>query len=262
MTKTSLARLRTAAVPVLLAAILAFPPSAACQKKAKGSDKDPQYQYEKGVVALNYGLTDEAIRYGNLAVSLDPNHYGGHSLLGNAYFKKGEFAEAIGAFEKAAALKPDLAEARANLGLAYYEAGELEKAEAALTKAAAGKPDAVTSFSLAKVYLKLGKLEEALAEAGNSIRLNGSNPGAYNLKGVVLNQLGRYVEAAGSFEAGLILSPEDVNLRINLGISYANSNEPDKARSVFEKVIPAIEDPALKAKVEEYLKSLKDPGGN
>lgn len=257
--KTARAMFRRAVLPLLLTAILAFP-AAGAQKKGKANEKDPQYQYEKGVVALRYGLTDEAIRYGELAVSLDPNHYGGHSLLGNAYFKKGEFSKAVGSFERAAALKPDLAEAQANLGLAYYEVGDLEKAETALAKAASGKPDAVVCFNLARVYLKLEKYEDALAEVQKSIRLDGRSPGAYNLKGVVLNQLSRYREAAGSFEAGLVLSPEDVNLRINLGISYANANQPDKARAAFEKVIPSIEDPALKAKVEGYLKSLKEPG--
>jgi Flp pilus assembly protein TadD len=97
-----------------------------------------------------------------------------------------------------------------------------------------------------------------LEEAQNSIRLNPRSAGAYNLKGVILNQLGRYPEAAGSFQAGLILAPTDANLLVNLGIAYVNSNELDKARSIFEKALGRIQDPELKAKVEGYLKSLKD----
>jgi protein O-GlcNAc transferase len=224
----------------------------------KGSEKDPQYQYEKGVVALNYGLTDEAIRYGKLAVSLDPLHYGGHSLLGNVYYRQGNYAEAEAEYAKAAEIRPDLAEAHFNLGLACIETGAAEKAEAEFLKASSIKEDANSSFYLAKIHLGQKKLDQALEEAQNSIRLNPRSAGAYNLKGVILNQLGRYPEAAGSFQAGLILAPTDANLLVNLGIAYVNSNELDKARSIFEKALGRIQDPELKAKVEGYLKSLKD----
>ncbi len=228
------------------------------KKQTKPNDKDPQYQYEKGVIALNYGLPDEAIRYGNLAVTLDPNHYGGWSLLGNAYYRKGAYADAAAAYEKAVALRPDLAEAHTNLGLSYLETGALDKAEAELKKGATGKKNAIASFTLAKLYFKQGRNDEALAEVQESIAVDGRNAGAYNLKGVILNQLERFAEAAGSFQAGLVLAPKDTNLQVNLGIAWLNAGDPEKARSVLEKVLPQIENPAVKAKVEEALKTIKN----
>lgn len=87
--------------------------------KAKDDEKDPKAQYERGVVALRYGLADEAIRYGRLAVSLDANHFDGWNLLGSAYYAKGEFAQAVEAYEKAAALQPAAAGIQRSLGLAY-----------------------------------------------------------------------------------------------------------------------------------------------
>jgi tetratricopeptide (TPR) repeat protein len=262
MTGTKAPRRLLKVLPLAVAALLAFSGPAEAQKKTpKNSEKDPQYQYEKGVIAFRYGLTDEAIRYGELAVGLDPGHYGGWTLLGSAHFRKGEVAEAVVAFEKAAALRPDLSDAHANLGQAYLEANELDKAEAELTKACHNDGNAAAAFNLSKLHLKQKKLEQALDDVGNSIRKDGRNAGAYNLKGVVLNELGRYAEAAGSFKAGLVLSPEDINLQINLGIAYINSGQPDKAGPVLEKVIPKIEDPVLKSRVEGYLKTIKERGG-
>jgi superkiller protein 3 len=248
-------------LPLFITLVLIGCASASAQKKkaAKNDEKNPQYQYEKGVVALKYGLTDEAVRYGNLAVSLDPKHYGGHSLLGNAFYNKGNYAEAVAAFEKALELRPDLAEAHFNLGLACFETNAIDRAEAEFKQANAIKEDAIASFYLARIYLSQKKVELALDEALKSIKINPRSAGAYNLKGVILNQLGRYAEAAGSFQAGLVLSPNDVNLRVNLGIAYINNNEPDKARPVLENVLPQIQDPALKARVEDYLKSIKAP---
>ena len=232
------------------------------KKKAKAlpDDKNPQHQYELGVVALRYGLADEAVRYGQLAVSLDPGHFDGWNLLGSAYYTKGEFGQAAEAYEKAAAIKPDAADVQRNLGMAYLELKEAEKAETALKKALAIQGDSESAFQLGKLCYNARRFDEALAHAIDAIRRDGKSAKAYNLKGVVLNQLARYPEAAGSFQAGLVLAPEDVGLQINLGIAYINSDEPAKARAVLEAVLPKVSEDRLRSQVEEYLKSIKDAG--
>ena len=248
-------------LPLLVTFLLIGCATASAQKKKspKNDETNPQYQYEKGVVALNYGLVDEAIRYGNLAISLDPRHYGGHSLLGTAYYQKGDYAEAFAAFEKALELRPDLAEAHYNVGLACLETGAMDRAEVEFKQTNGLKENPMASFYLARIYLGQKKLDQALEEAQKSITANPRSAGSYNIKGVILNQLGRFAEAAGSFQAGLVLVPKDVNLQVNLGIAFMNSGQPDKARPVLEKVLPEIQDPALKAKIEDYLKSIKPP---
>jgi tetratricopeptide (TPR) repeat protein len=235
-------------------------PAEAQKKKKIPDDKNPQYQYEMGVVALRYGLADEAVRYGRLAVSLDPAHFDGWNLLGSAYYTKGEFALAAEAYEKAAAINPGAADVQRSLGLAYVELKEAAKAEAALKSAFAINSGWEAACYLGRLYYNEQRYEEALEYALKSIQMNGQNAGAYNLKGVVLNQLGRYAEAAGSFQAGLVLAPGDISLQVNRGIALFNSGEPSKARTVFEAVLPKIEQDALKKQVEEYIKAIKDAG--
>jgi Flp pilus assembly protein TadD len=231
------------------------------QRRSKASDeKNPQYQYEKGVIALRYGLTDEAVRYGKLAVSLDPGNFNGWNLLGSAYYTKGEFALAAEAYEKAAAIKPAAADVQRDLGLAYAELKDMEKAEAALKRAYETNSGYDSAYHLGKLYYNAGRFEEALDYVLKSIQKNGKNAGAYNLKGVVLNQLSRYTEAAGSFQAGLVLAPGDINLQVNLGIALLNSGEPSKARAVFEAVLPKIEQDVMRKQVENYIKAIKDAG--
>jgi len=235
-------------------------PAESQKKKAQDNEKSPQYQYEKGLIALRYGLPDEAIRYGKLAVSINPEHFNSWSLLGSAYYTKGEYTLSAEAYGKAAALKPDAGDVQRNLGLALVELKETEKAEAALKKAHDLNGDAEAAYYLSRLYYIEKRYDEALDYVVKSIQKNGANAGAYNLKGAVLNQLDRPVEAVGCFQAGLVLAPDDVNLQVNLGIAYLNAKDPAKALAVFEAVLPKIEQAVLKTQVESYIKAIKDAG--
>lgn len=228
--------------------------------KVPTNEKNAQDEYEKGAIALRYGLSDEAIRYGNNALAFFPDHFNSLVLMGSAYYTKGEFTLAAEFYEKAAALKPDVTEVQKNLGLVYVELKEIEKAFSALNKAFAISGEADTAYYLGKLCYTEKRFDEALDYALKSIQKDGKSARAYNLKGVILNQLGRYPEAAGSFQAGLVLAPEDIGLQINLGIAYVNTNEPAKAKAVFEAVLPKIKEEVLKSQVEGYLKSIKDAG--
>jgi tetratricopeptide (TPR) repeat protein len=272
--KTALALLTLAAVACSASALSpSGPPDAAVpapspteaqakpkKPKVSASEKKAQEEYEKGAVALRYGLTDEAIRYGQQSLAVLPGYFNALALLGSAYYTKGEWALSVEHYEKAAALKPDSAEIQRNLGLAYVEAKDVAKAFAALEKALALNEDAEAAYYLGKLCYAEKRFDEALGYALKAIRKDGKSAKAYNLKGVILNQLGRYAEAAGSFQAGLVLAPDDIGLQINLGIAYLNTDEPAKAKPILEAALPKIEDPALRKQVEEYLKSIKDGG--
>src|SRR4030042_2039823 len=138
------------------AAAVAGPATREGQAKSKktkvpANEKSAQDEYEKGAIALRYGLTDEAIRYGEQALAFFPGHF-----------------------------------------------------------------NAVAAFNLGKICFTEKRFDEALDYAVKSIQKDGKSARAYNLKGVILNQLGRYLEAAGSFQAGLVLAPDDIGLQINL----------------------------------------------
>lgn len=249
-----------AAVALTFGMLAAAGPDGPQKKKKTPDDKNPQAQYEMGVIALRYGLPDEAIKYGQQAIALDPKHFNGWNLLGNAYYAKGDFSQSAAAYEQAAAIKPDSADVQRGLGLAYMELKDTAKAEEALKKAFAAGGGYEAAYYLGKLCYTERRYEEALDYVLKAIQKNGKNAGAYNLKGVVLNQLGRYAEAAGSFQAGLVLVPDDVNLQINLGIALLNSGEATKARGVFEAVLPKIEQDSVRKKVEDYIKAIKDAG--
>lgn len=251
--------LNPAGIVLLLVISLSLAFCATAQsKKARDREKDPQYQYEKAVVALKYELTEAAIEYLKQAVALDPGHYRSWNLLGFAQANKKDFSEAASAYQKCIELRPDLSEAHNNLGFVYKELGLTDKAEEEYKKALAIDGNAEAGFNLARLYFEQNKLEQALDSIQKSIRKNNSSAAFHNLHGVILNQMRRYAEAITSFQNALLYSPDDIYMNINLGIAYFNYGDYDKARKVFEKVLPRIQDPTLRDRIGEYLKMIKE----
>ncbi|UCC39739.1 MAG: tetratricopeptide repeat protein [Candidatus Aminicenantes bacterium] len=247
---------------ILLATSLFLTFCATSQSKVESKkverENDPQYQYEKAIVAMNYGLVDEAIKYLNEALALDPTHYESYKLLGIAHFKKKNLLEAASAYKKCLELNPDLSEVHNDLGFIYQELDFLDKAEEEYKKAYAMDSNHNASFNLAKLYLGQDKLELALDYVQKSIQKNARASAVYNLQGVILNKMGRLLEAIMSFQSALKISPNEIIIRINLGIAYINNREFEKARILFENVLPHVKDQSLKDKINEYLKLIKD----
>jgi protein O-GlcNAc transferase len=226
-------------------------------KKAADNEQDPKYQYEKGVIAYKYGLADEAVRYTEMAVSLDPKAYLAHNLMGLAYSAKGDHVKAAAAYAKAVEAKPDFAEGFSNLGTARAEAGDLAGAAEAFRTSYGLDKNAKASYGLARALFDQKTYPEALDMVRASIAANNQLAAAYNLEGAILNALGRPGEAVPSFRTALSLAPDDVTVRINLGLAHINNGENEKGLAELEKVLPKIQDPVLKAKVEDYIKALK-----
>jgi Flp pilus assembly protein TadD len=244
---------------VLFALALVIAGCATAPKKAaKDPEKDPQVQYEKAVISVRYGLEDEALKYLNLALTLDPAHVPSLLLLGNTQFKKGNYAEAASAFEKYLELQPKDARAHASLGLAYENLGMGDKSEAEFRSSLTIDGNADAAFGLAKLYYEQNKLEAALEHIQIAIGKNSKSAAYYNLQGVIFNQMHRYADALLSFRAALQLAPDDVYVTVNLGIAYINTKEYTKARDLFEKLLPKVQDEVLRAKINEYLNLIRD----
>jgi Flp pilus assembly protein TadD len=228
------------------------------KKLAPDSEKSPQYQYEKAVVALRYQLPDQALEYLNQALALNPNFAPALNLLGYVQFQKKNFGDAAAAYQRFLELQPNDSKARVSLGIVYEELGKVDLAEEEYKKADGidGNPEA--SFGLAKIYYGQNKLEPALEYAAKSLVKNSRSVPALNVQGVILNQMGKYAEALASFENAVRLAPDDIGLSVNLGIAYINNKEFARARELFEKILPKVEDPTLKAKINEYLKLIKE----
>jgi len=228
------------------------------QEIARNKEKDAQNEYEKAVIARNYELPDEAVKYLNRALALEPRHYQSLNLLGIIYLEKKNYAEAVRALENCAAINPDFPDAHNNLGTAYLEMGLKDKALSEYLRAFSLNGNPFAAFKLANLYFEMKEFPTALDYIEKAVQKSPREARVHNLKGVILNEMGRYREAIESFQTSWSLNPADVNIGVNLGIGYMNDKQLDKAREVFEKVLPLITDPELKDRVAGYIKAIKE----
>lgn len=225
-------------------------------KKELDNEKDPQYQYDKAVIAFRYGLPERAVEFIDAALALDPAHYQALSLLGYIRFQAGDYPKAVEALERCLAIKPDLVDALNRLGSAFQAMNDNSRAEAAFLKSNAVDANAFANFNLARIYLAGKKLQEALDAIGRAAAKSPRESGVHNLRGVILNQMERYDEAVKSLETAVALAPKDVNANVNLGIALMNRGENARSKDILEKIYPDIKDPDLKQKVAEYIKAV------
>lgn len=236
---------------------------ASSQKKIeKARMKDPQYQCSMGLFYLNSGNVDEAIKYLNVAFSLNPRYDVALYSLGLAYSMKGNVEEAIKKYEACLKINPSFADANNLLGTAYQEMGLLDKAEQEFRRAIANanyRSKELPFFNLAKLYIAKNKLDEALLYAEKSIEMKYNFPMGYNLKGMILEKLSRYKEAIETYQKAFIYlaKDKDVDISFNLAVAYFKNNDLSKAKEIFMNIYPRVTDTEMKKKIDEYLSVIK-----
>src|SRR5882757_3978553 len=88
-----------------------------------------QEQYDDAMFDFSTGNYDSAIAKMSAILTEDPAHFEAQLALGMAYYRKGDYAEAIAAGHKAEQLKPHEQLVHTNLSLFYMKAGDKKTAE-------------------------------------------------------------------------------------------------------------------------------------
>ncbi|MBM3293075.1 MAG: tetratricopeptide repeat protein [Candidatus Aminicenantes bacterium] len=258
-------RKKTAMIGLALAvAALLLPGCVSAEKrKAAEREKDPQYQYEKAVVCMQYGMVDEALKYLRAALLLDSRHALALNLQGLAFMMKGLVPESIKSFEASVSIDPGFSEGHNNLGTALQEANRLDEAAAAYEKAYALDQNYNAAYNLAKIAYLQERPGQALDWVQKSIARFGRSVLAFNLQGLVFEALERFDEAAASYQQALRIQPAELNVQFNLGVVYYKKKNYSLAKDIFTKVLdelvrnPKAGSDELRGRVQDALKKLE-----
>ena len=197
------------------------------------------------------GELDEAVNAYLELQKLHPNEMQVRNLLGELYLKKGDYAEALSAFQHVYNIDPNAEHALHNLIAAYHhyarslsDTEEYTTAIQLLQKALRLAPtDLNLRLSLANVYQGAGNYERAAAEVSRVLAQEPENrqakEEAINLRirrGNSLMGQRQYAAAIAEFE-GIPEFKRNIEIYNTLGYLYLVEGEHQKALSGFETVL-------------------------
>ena len=151
-------------------------------------------------------------------IAHNPQARGAHLNLGDALWKQGRYAEALGATRVAVEQRPEHFQAHFNLGGLLNALGRFEEAETFYRRAIALNPQAQDAhLNLSYALLKQGRYAEAVAATRVAIEQDPDDVKAHFNLGVALNELGRFEEAEKYLRRVIALNPQVRDAQFSLG---------------------------------------------
>jgi tetratricopeptide (TPR) repeat protein len=177
----------------------------------------PDALHLAGVVALQGGDAERAVRLIQQAIEIRPDNPGFHANLGQALLALRRVAEARVAFQHAAALDPRAPQFAVAAASCLALQGGLAQAERDLRAVAQRHPGyALAWFNLGNAVQEQGRRQEAIELYRRAIELEPAHVDAHVNLGRALHGLGRFEEAEQAYRRCVALQPKNATARVNL----------------------------------------------
>lgn len=166
-----------------------------------------------------------------LAIKMGNDFLEAYDLLGNVYFKKGEFEKSVLAFKKVVEIDPSDALGYYNLGCSYFALKEYHKAEKSWQEAI--KHD----------KRKREKGEDVVEESGQMPRVSVTVLKrtvffhSYKSLGSLYQEKGELRKAIESYQEAIEIFPTDADCHYELGKLYIQTGEKENAIKNLQKYL-------------------------
>ena len=218
------------------------------QSLSAGIDKYVNKDYKGAVVAFKaaFGLAPYS------SYSVDAAKY-----LAMSHLKLGETHNAIQAYNQAIQLHPDDDTLHAALGKLYFSEGRTGEAITAYENAVRVYEDGNNRFSLGQAYMKAGRNEDAANQFRKVIELNQVSGNGYFGLGQALAAQKKYPQAIEQFEQAVRKDKEFWDAYAEMGYTYADAGNVDKAKEIQEFL--KEKDGSLASTLGEYINKMTQP---
>ncbi len=189
---------------------------------------------ERAMRAHGAGQVDQARGLYQLALQREPENPDGLHLLGMLEGQFGCKETAVALITRAIAVKPEEAMFHNNLGNVHFMSARYEQAEACYRQAVALDPTRYDAFNNLGVVLgRLGDKEGAERTFKALLEVTpGFTDARENLADLYLRQ-GRLSDALAQCATGLVTTPRAPGLRRLLGLAYSTWDMPEQAAQVY-----------------------------
>lgn len=153
-----------------------------------------------------------------------------HSLLGDAYHKKGKLTLAISEYKRSLNINPGNLSSLSALAIVLEEQGNLKEAEVFYRQAIErGSKSYLDYFNLANTFYKLENFGEAVHYYRKAIVMNPGFAGAYYNLGNALGSQDQFEQAETAFKQAISLDGKLPLPHYGLGIIYQRQGKNSKA---------------------------------
>ena len=217
---------------------------------------DAQESYDAGVSHLRHNQLEEALEQFGVAQEKDPLFAAAVNAKAMALARLGQLKKALPVFEQAVRMRPDQPSIRFNTALAHYLTGDLDRTRTLLLQLVEqdssyeGIFDFPFSYSddsfakdnkdiyrIAVAHMQQREFDEALEWLDRALDTDPKMGDAYNARGLILTNLGRYDEAYAMFERAEELMPTNPGVRLNMAIVRYLQGRRHEASVIYRQVI-------------------------
>ena len=178
---------------------------------------------------------EEALRS---AVSVDPGFATGYTMLADLYVKQRRLDEARAEYEAIAKRDPSNVMAVTMVGLLLEQQGKRDEAIKAYERVVKGANSPVAENNLAFMYAEHGmNLDVALELATSAKQRMPDDPSVDDTIGWIYYQKGLPELAIKPLESALQQLPNNAELLVHLGLTYAKLGEKAKARETLQRAL-------------------------
>jgi tetratricopeptide (TPR) repeat protein len=169
--------------------------------------------------------------------SADSLHYYSH-FLGEYFVLVGDFKSAIPHFLNALSISQNHLESLINLGVCYLKTNDFDNSVKCLDKAIQIDPkDQTIKNNRFLLFIQYGKSAFIKQEVEELLRVLKDDSELYNIQGLIHYTDHKYQDAITNFQKSYDIDNSNIRALTNLGLSYAQLNNKNKAIEVFDECL-------------------------
>jgi tetratricopeptide (TPR) repeat protein len=210
-------------------------------KALEYNNKEPEIYMRLGVDCLVLGDYKKAVEALRAAKRFNADDARPRILLALAYTELKKLSEAQREYEEIIKINPGSLQALGSLADLYVLGRKLNEAaviyEEMLAKNSDKKNEAMLHFNLGIIYAKMNRLDDALLQLEEAVKLDDGNPEIYLALAVLYEANKKKDQAVKKFSELLNIDPRDTGARRLLAYLYLEHRQLRQAIGQFEAII-------------------------